>query len=385
MTYSAEIEQLVALGSKAYALKHYESATETLGQACEKYSDETGKEDGHLLFLYGRALFQAGVSSSNVLGGGENTGETGGEETEAPAKSSGAFQFEEAPEEEVEEVEEVEEEAEAAADVSEGKGKEKAEDGDEEEAGEEAGEAGEDEEAPQTDFEVAWEVTDLARKLFEDELAEEGVSSERVTEIEKQLAEVYDILGEISLESENFNQAVVDLGRSVELKDKHNEFQSTVMSEAHYKYSLALEFCPEDSANKQKAVEQMILAIDSVKKRIAMTGEKDDDLVSDLEIRLKDLKAIAKGQADFDAKKQAVMEGILGNSSDDVVKNIMAAAGVGGSGGEKQQQVNDLSGMAVRKKAPKRVAPVAVEGEQSGSGSGEKKAKVEDKAEEKKE
>ncbi|QNP98231.1 NASP-related protein sim3 [Yarrowia lipolytica] len=362
MTYSAEIEQLVALGSKAYALKHYESATETLGQACEKYSDETGKEDGHLLFLYGRALFQAGVSSSNVLGGGENPGETTGEEGEVPVKSSGAFQFEEAPEE-VEEVEEVEEE------VSESKGKEKAEEGD---AGE-AEEEGEDEEAPQTDFEVAWEVTDLARKLFEDELAEEGVSAERITEIEKQLAEVYDILGEISLESENFNQAVVDLGRSVELKDKHNEFQSTVMSEAHYKYSLALEFCPEDSANKQKAVDQMILAIDSVKKRIAMTGEKDDDLVSDLEIRLKDLKAIAKGQADFDAKKQAVMEGILGNSSDDVVKNIMAAAGVGGSG---EKQVNDLSGLAVRKKAPKRVAPVAVEDEQSG----EKKAKVEEKA-----
>ncbi|KAG5359296.1 NASP-related protein [Yarrowia sp. C11] len=356
--YSDEIERLTALGSKAYALKNYESATETLGQACEKYSEETGEEDGYLLFLYGRALFQAGVSSSNVLGGGETTGEVAPrEEIEAPVKSSGAFQFEEAPEEEEEEEEE------------EGKGKEKAEEGDEEEE--------EEEEQAQTDFEVAWEVTDLARKLYEDELATEGVSAERVSEIEQQLGDVYDILGEISLESENFPQAVIDLGRSVELKNKHNEFQSTIMSEAHYKYSLALEFSPNDAENKQKAVDQMVLAIDSVKKRIAMTGEKDDDLVADLEIRLSDLRAIAKGQEDFDVKKQAVMAGILGNSSDDVVKNIMAAAGVGGDA----QQVNDLSGLAVRKKAPKRVAPVAAEGEQSGSG--EKKAKVD--GEEKKE
>lgn len=354
-TYSAEIEQLIALGSKAYALKHYESATETLGQACEKYSDETGKEDGQLLFLYGRALFQAGVSSSAVLGGAETTGETSDEPAEAPAKSSGAFQFEEAPEEE-------------EAEVSEGKGKEKADAEDEEEEEEDGAEQGNE----QTDFEVAWEVTDLARKLFEDEI-EGAITAERHAEIEKQLAEVYDILGEISLESENFNQAVVDLGRSVELKEKHNDFHSTVMSEAHYKYSLALEFCAEDAANKQKAVDQMILAIDSVKKRQAMTGEKDEDLVNDLEIRLTDLKAIAKGQADFDAKKEAVMAGILGNSSDDVVKNIMAAAG----GQGESAKVNDLSGMAVRKKAPKRVAPVSVEGSE------EKKAKVEEKEEKK--
>ncbi|KAG5355972.1 NASP-related protein [Yarrowia sp. B02] len=357
MTYSAEVAQLIALGSKAYALKHYESATETLGQACEKFSDETGKEDGHLLFLYGRALFQAGVSSSNVLGGGESTGEEARSESAAPVKSSGAFQFEEAPED----VEEVEEEV----SETEGKGKEKA-DEDEDEPEEPLDD-------PQTDFEVAWEVTDLARKLFEDEL-EGDIKDDRKAEIEKQLAEVYDILGEISLESENFPQAVVDLGRSVEFKDKHNSFESTVMSEAHYKYSLALEFCGDDVSNKQKAVDQMILAIDSVKKRIAMTGEKDDDLVSDLEIRLKDLKAIAKGQADFDAKKAAVMEGILGNSSDDVVKNIMAAAGV------EEKPVNDLSGLAVRKKAPKRVAPVTEPGS-----SGEKKAKVEEEEEEKKE
>lgn len=335
--YSAEIDQLVALGSKAYALKHYESATETLGQACEKYTDQTGKEDPDLLFLYGRSLFQAGVQSSAVLGGGSEQPEEKKEEEEAPAKSSGAFQFEEAPEEGAEEDEE---EAETKD-----KGKGPADEEDEEEGGEEEGEA-----EDQSDFEVAWEVTDLARKLFEDKLEGETEKSAKEA-IEKKLAEVYDILGEIALESENFPQAALDLGKSVELKEKFNDFHSTIMSEAHYKYSLALEFCVEDESAKKKAVDQMTLALDSVKKRIAMTGEKDNDLVNDLEIRLNDLKAAAKGATELDATKADIISGILGNSSDDI-KSMIASA----MGGAEAKPVNDLSGLA-RKKAPKRVAP----------------------------
>ncbi|ANB11664.1 NASP family CENP-A chaperone [Sugiyamaella lignohabitans] len=198
MSYgNSEIDDLVAKGLKAYALRSYEEATESLGQACGLYSSSNdGKENPSLLFLYGRALFRVAVTQSEVLGestaaSDRGTPAVGATDSEVAEKKSGLFKFSGEDEEDEEEQEETNENGDAA-------------EGD----GEEGNEQAEPEEEEQTDFEVAWEILDLARKLFDDEISsleklddDDNDKQAKIKEARVKLADTYDLLGEISLES----------------------------------------------------------------------------------------------------------------------------------------------------------------------------------------
>lgn len=68
--YSTEVAKLISEGSRAYSSKDFDLASEKYGEACEEYSkSHQGNEDADLLFLYGKAVFQSGVSKSEVFGG----------------------------------------------------------------------------------------------------------------------------------------------------------------------------------------------------------------------------------------------------------------------------------------------------------------------------
>ena len=86
----------------------------------------------------------------------------------------------------------------------------------------------------------------------------------------KKLSETYDILGEVSLEAENFNQAADDLRKCLELRLELFSDTSSLISESHYKLALALEFQSDDSNLRKNAAEQMKLAIESVERRNKM-------------------------------------------------------------------------------------------------------------------
>ena len=107
---------------------------------------------------------------------------------------------------------------------------------------------GEDED---DDFGNAYEVLDLARvlllKRLEEAQANEGkgkgtTQSPIVTQIKERLADTHDLQAEISLEGERFPNAVVDLRAALELKEELFPQESSLIAEAHYKLSLALEF-----------------------------------------------------------------------------------------------------------------------------------------------
>ncbi|KAF9363294.1 hypothetical protein BGX34_004429, partial [Mortierella sp. NVP85] len=106
------------------------------------------------------------------------------------------------------------------------------------EGAEDAGEGGGGEEEEQDDFAVAWDVLDLARVLYHRQETEEALLK---------LGDVHIALGDVSLESENFDQAATDFREAIKIKEARLEPDDRQLAEAHYKLALALEYSPTES------------------------------------------------------------------------------------------------------------------------------------------
>lgn len=243
-----ELDTIIQEGIKAYSLRSYEIATEKLGRAYELYMTKFNDDSASLLFIYGKALYKVAVSQSEVLGEKTDVDALGideeDREDEGPERAEGNV---ERHENELENQKEEEE---------------------------------------QSDLEVAWEILDLARTLFLEKLEQISDEKEKAM-IRNKLAENYDLLGEVSLESENFPQASQDLEESLKLKLELYPKESTLVSEAYFKLSLAHEYNFEDESSKQKAIDSMRNAIESVKLRMEIeSGQDDPDLLNDLQIRV---------------------------------------------------------------------------------------------------
>lgn len=368
MSYSADISELVAEGAKLYAAKEFDDASEKYAEACEKYSSENGEEDADLLLLYGKSLFQSAVLKSEVFsganggnreGGKEDGSGSGGEKDEQ--EDDGKFQFcDDAPL--------AEEEDDEAGPVA-----AEEEESDEEEENHDE-EDGEPEEEEQSDFEVAWEILDLTRSLFENQLEnvhkqgedlqvpylsrQDEETTNEFVKLTKKLAETYDLLGEVSLEAENFPQSAIDLQKCLELRLKlYNPDNSSLISESHYKLSLALEFCVEDPNLRSKACEQMRLAIESVKNRNSKETDpakrKDnDDLVQDLQVRYQELER--DPAEEIKNEQMDIIKGILGEPSGEDASPVANLVNDLSSIVKKKSNkpaVNDLTSMVKKRKS----------------------------------
>lgn len=304
----SQLAQLKAKALKAYAQKDYATSTELYASACELQSTlhgENNPKNAHLLYLYGRSLFEVALKKSDVLGGvtqedkpekEKKEKKTKDKPSEAPATNS-----------EVAIADKAEKSIpKAKAGLFQFTGDENWDDTDEEDE-DEADEADEEGKAAdeEDDFTLAWEILDYARVLFLKQLSPDSTaeanpadstttdtSTEPVTSIPNEdaaappddetkalktaLADTYDLLGEVSLESESFAQAAKDLRSSLELKLELYPTESTLISEAHYKLSLALEFtaagedvsASDRKKGREEAAEQMEMAIASCRARI---------------------------------------------------------------------------------------------------------------------
>ncbi|KAG7927378.1 hypothetical protein KL925_002749 [Ogataea polymorpha] len=334
-SYSQELVKLLEKGAQAFAEKQYEKSVEYYSEACEKSNLLTGNDDPDLLFLYAKSLFENAVSKSEVLGAQNNQDEKA-EETE---DDNGMFHFNEQLAEN-EEDEESEQEPEQ---------------GQKEQSHEQEKEQGEESEE-QTDFEVSWEILDLTRTLYEEKLSSlqdenlktpyldsdkkdiKEISSPFVA-IKKKLSEVYDLLGEISLETENFSQAAQDFTTLANLRTELYPFSSRLVSEAYYKLSLASEFNTGEAGSSTTAVEAMEKSLKSIKERYELPDEeRDESLLQEMEQRLDDLR---KGDAAIQEEKKRIMMGILGESDGTEIKAT-----------PKTVPVNDLTGMVKKRKQP---------------------------------
>lgn len=324
--YSEEVNKFVADGTHALATKEYDNAVSSYAEACTSFNKAENRDDPHLLFLYGKALFQSGVNKSSLLGQ-VNQPEPEEEENQGFLESNLVdVGVSEQGDEEKPDVEEP----------------------DAEKPDTEKHESDQDEEE-QPDLEAAWDILDLARNLFQKELQNEKPKPKPVSKtapdltycnLLTRLSETYDLLGEVSLETENFPQAASDLELCLELRQDLYEPDSALISESHYKLSLALEFCSEPDL-RAKAAEHVKAALDIVKQR--KENETDDEekkineeMAGDLEERYEELRQ--EPQLAIKSEQMDIIKGLLGGVAEPKAKT--------------STQINDLSGM-VKKRKPK--------------------------------
>jgi HAT1-interacting factor 1 len=439
---AAKLGQLKASATQQYSLKNYDAAAEFYSEAAEvqdRINGEMSPENADLLYQYGRCLYHVAVSKSDVLGGKVASTEEPKrkkrkvEKAEASAgvigdalKSGEEKLAEDVVEAAVEDKECVRKEEEAAPSSKpffQITGDEHWTDSEEEEEeGEEGAEQGAEEE--EDDFATAYEILDMARVLLSKKLAaaqeKAGKGTTELPEvraIKERLADTHDLQAEISLENERFQDAINDTRDALNLKLELCPEESSLVAEAHFKLSLALEFASvtstaddENSETKvgqvdenlrREAAAEMEKAIASSKLRIAKEEAliaTDDaskaeerkkaiadvkEIVTDMQQRLVDLRNPATSLSGLQGS------GVAGApDGTDPLRGVLGAM-LGESQGEREKRLkeatagaNDLSGLVKHKKKGKETANGASASASAGEGSANGKRKAEEDGEE---
>ncbi|OUT23704.1 hypothetical protein CAS74_000061 [Pichia kudriavzevii] len=405
---SVSLETLLRLGAEAMAHKEYANAVELYSEACQVSNLDTSKDDPDLMFLYAKALFANGVATNDVFGSkaGEGSG-VGAEEgarsgkllrmgQEVEEESSG-FQFndsvaieeEDEGEEEGDEDEKENEESKKLKEESKKlkeeskKLKEESNKGTKETVKEEAsmdcrdaptgddetGEGGEEvvkkrvlmkkwkgKEVAQggeeevSDFEIAWDILELTRVLYEkrmEELNGRAEGDETVAEekkkVQERLADVHLLMGDIGLETENFTQAVEDFGNAVKVIMETHGPKGGMYREAQFKLSLAYEFVGDE-----ESIEGAVDAIEKVLQALDRESCVDIELRKDVEERMKELREMQAQRREEKAMLKQVLFGVTtsGHGGGDECN---------GRDG-KRIAANDLTGLVKRKRKEKKNA-----------------------------
>jgi len=247
----------LSLGKRHLLVSDVTEAVSTLALACEllaKQFGETNVECAEAYFFYGKALLELSRLESGVLGNALNGVPEGGdsaddsqvedpekmtedERTEVESKVKEALDFNyQTCEIEVEKAEEEAEDMDEEGDSQDG-----------EEAMEEAFEPVHDEKKEDsipvsTDDEPgtlqqAWEMLELAKIIYTKEM--DAVSQDKKVEFEKRLCETFLHLGEVSLESENYDQAIEDMTVCLQKRQASLPADSRSIAETHYQLGVA--------------------------------------------------------------------------------------------------------------------------------------------------
>ncbi|KAJ2835619.1 hypothetical protein FBU31_001580 [Coemansia sp. 'formosensis'] len=327
------IADLLEIGTRAFALGDWEEAIDSFGQLASITEQTFGSEspryaDG--LVMYGRALLQHAIEQNALLAektlADAATGNLGKEEEEdetagVPTKAN--INFEGEPD-----FRQIESLAlEDGANGSSSKGKQ-ADTGDDEE----------EEEEEEDDFAAAWDVLDLAR-----------VIQAKATDIKSQLkyAETLMLLGDVSMESENFGQAVKDFTEALEVKMQYLDDSNRELAELYYKLALAHEYNQESG----KALELMkdVQRILGNRLKVVEASDKDEDVaemesltevLADVAIKIEEWKTPQK-PVDFNAMTPE--EAALAERAKVMFKEAMESG-----------KINDISNLVRphKKKAP---------------------------------
>jgi HAT1-interacting factor 1 len=146
---------------------------------------------------------------------------------------------------------------------------------------------------------------------------------------------------------ESFDTAVQDLSRALELKVSLYKTSNPIVSEAHYKLSLALEFAqnPSPEQNKSLSLQHLESAIASVKERVKIlesegnSAEAADarEMIDELTIKVNEMKNPQKPNIDVSS-----MFGSAANINEALQQKLAASLGA----------ANDLTGLVRRKEKP---------------------------------
>merc|ERR1711909_216842 len=290
-------------GKRHLLVKDIPAAVSEFAQACELLSaafGETGKECAESYYYYGKALLEMSRLESGVLGNAldgvpEEDDEANSSKVEDPSKMTGEEKKEveekvgEALKENLVVLEKRDDETETdetrKVETNKGdKADENKEDEDEDEAMDEGDESqeessneqmetdkvtkeddekttGKDGEEEPSNLQLAWEMLELAKVIYTKQV--EITEDETKKAIEEKLCRTILTLGEISIENENYSQAVEDIQMCLKKQGAFSK-DSRLVAETHYQLGVAQGFNSQYDA----AVESLNSAIQIIKERV---------------------------------------------------------------------------------------------------------------------
>jgi len=388
-----EAKTHLATGKRHLLVSDVPAAVTSLALSCELLSTqfgETAKECAESYYYYGKALLELSRLESGVLGNAldgvpEEGDEANTSQVEDPAKMTDDEKKEveekvgEALEENFQESLQKKEEKEKSEESTEGEAKseeskvgdagtsegsknkevettedEGMEEGDDSEAEESNGEdmdaeksttegadntegdsEKKDEEEEPSNLQLAWEMLELAKMVYTKQAEESAVDTK--AEIEEKLCSTMLALGEVSLENENYKQAVEDIRMCLK-KQEILPKDSRVVAETHYQLGVALGF----NSEFEEAVESLNSAIKIIKERInkikkgikspKKSPTKDEKkevteleaLIPEIEEKITDTQDMKK---EAEAKTKDGNEGLTSSSGDKTEsKNVTSIA-----------------------------------------------------------
>ncbi|XP_052258522.1 protein HGV2-like isoform X5 [Dreissena polymorpha] len=263
---------ILAQGKRNMVCGEIPTAVNQFQEACRilsKAYGETAKECADAYFCYGQALLDLARMENGVLGNALQ----GVPDTDDESAEQKDEQFEKADlKEEGERTEEEGERTEESGDEREGEdaegeeGTEEEGEATEEEAVATEGEAGEttsqdgsqDGENPDdvSNLQLAWEMLELAKLIY---------SKDESREAKLRAAESHLKLGEVSLETEQYEEAIKDLNRCLEIQKELLEADNRLLAETYYQLGLAYCF----NKNFTESTESYRAAIKVIEDRVA--------------------------------------------------------------------------------------------------------------------
>jgi len=275
----ASAKMHLAAGKRALLVQDPNGAVTSLETASEKFGKiygETGKECGEPYFYYGKALLELARLEAGVIDNGLE-----GEESE---ENSAEDEDDDEEEDEAEE-----EEKEGGVESEAGPSTSNEVEGDSEpkdnesvgstEAGpssskeitDQNAQAQEEEEDP-SNLQLAWEMLELAKSIFSKHADSLEAADPVRLELESKLSETYQTLGEVSIENENYPQAIEDLTMCLRRRQDLLPEDNRSVAETHYQLGVALGF----NTQFDEAVNALNDAISVLEKRVTNLKEKKE-------------------------------------------------------------------------------------------------------------
>ncbi|KAI3395471.1 hypothetical protein diail_1257 [Diaporthe ilicicola] len=261
-------------------------------------------------------------------------------------------------------------------------------DSDEEEDAGAEGEGDEDEEEDD-DLATAFEILDLARLLLKKRLEEklaadttEGKGKEKaengdgddnhredagLRHINDRLADTHDILAEISLENERYPNAIADARESLKYKQQLYGEDSEIIAEAHFKLSLALEFASVTAQADEEGTSDAATAAAPPRE---VNQELRDEAAKELEAAIKSTKLKLQNKEVELATLHSPEDNDISRKQITETKEIIA---------DMEQRLVDLRGPPIDVKAALGVDPMGgILGAALGESSTETEARIEE-------
>jgi len=308
----------LSLGKRHLLVSDIPEAVSTLALACDllaKQFGETHVECAEAYFYYGKSLLEMSRLESGVLGNalegvpeGDEIADdsqfedpekmTAEEKSEVDSKVKEALDFNyQTCEVELEKAEAAALEAESMED------EEISEEGDDEAMEEEAApvsekvealtsveKSGDDEvEEDAGNLQQAWEMLELAKVIYTKQM--DSVEEDKKIELGRRICEIFLHLGEVSLENENYDQAVEDLSQCLTKRQASLPSDSRSIAETHYQLGVAKGFggkIEEAETSLNNAVTVLETRVVNLQKMESSENLKKE--VSELQDLIKEIK-----------------------------------------------------------------------------------------------